>query len=280
MLILCIGPDTFRAQEKARELEAAFKQKFDLGGLSMERLATGKDAAKQILERANTASLFSPRRLMRTGDLVSECPKAFQTPLLQALTRDAENIIVISVENEQPAVSILKLFSQVPKFFKFEFPLQHGPAFNRWLTGKADNLGVKNQTQVSRLAEYCDGDSWLAWNELVKLAAGSAEDLKTTLTPTIFELAEKYLMGNDDQRAFLGDREAVQEALTVFLSQARAALRVRDRDMEGLHPFLIRKMQSLNTNKINLEQIFATLLMTLLAQRTGYGSEEEILAML
>src|SRR5690349_2995349 len=52
MLIVCHGPDTFRALQKARELELAFKQKYDAHGLSVERLASGKDAVTEIASRA------------------------------------------------------------------------------------------------------------------------------------------------------------------------------------------------------------------------------------
>ena len=93
MLLVCIGPDTFRAQAKARELENAFRQKYDLDGSSIERISPGKDGVDEVIERANTVSLFCPRRFMRTANLLMDCPKAKQTALVQSLTKDPENVI-------------------------------------------------------------------------------------------------------------------------------------------------------------------------------------------
>jgi hypothetical protein len=35
MIIVCSGPDTYRAREKARELTAAFREKHDPQGLAV-----------------------------------------------------------------------------------------------------------------------------------------------------------------------------------------------------------------------------------------------------
>jgi len=275
MLILCIGPDTFRAQEKARELEVAFRQKFDLGGSSVEHLGSGKDAIKQILERANTASLFSSRRLMRATDLVLECPKASQSPLLQAFSKDPENIITISVESEPPPEAVMKVFAAVPKFFKYDFPIQTSSKFFKWLCDRAKALGFRDEERLKHLAEISEGDSWLAWNELTKLAAGSDEDLQRFYSPTIFEFAERYLKGTDNQYDFLSDSDALREAQTVFLSQARAAVRVRDNDTQDLHPYLVKKMRNVAEQTKKFEQSLACILQALMLQRVGMGNEEE-----
>jgi len=281
MLILCIGPDTFRAQEKARELEVAFRQKFDLGGSSMERLSTGKDAVKQVLERSNTASLFSPRRMMRTSDLLLECPKSSHHPLIQALTKDPENIIIISVESERSPETTMKAFANVPKLVKYEFPVQKGADFGKWVADRAMILGYQDEKRVAQLAATCDGDSWLAWNELLKLAAGSTENLRRIVMPKIYDYAEWYVKGGDRRYLFLDGRESESsDVLTVFLSQIRAALRVRDNDTEGLHPFVVKKMQSLAHQKKDLEETMSVILQAYLSQRIGYGSEDEIAAIL
>jgi len=281
MLILCIGPDTFRAQEKAHELEVAFRQKFDLSGSSMERLSVGKDAIKQILERANTASLFSPRRLMRTSDLLLECPKSSQAPLINALTMDPENVIVISVESELPPDVTMKLFSSVPKFVKYDFPTQTGNAFLQWIREKAKGFGYQDEQRIARLAATSDGDSWLAWNELLKLVAGSTEDLQRNVTPKIYDFAEKYLKGGDKRYSVLLGKDVEDgEALSVFISQARAAIRVRDADVEGLHPYLVKKMQNVSKNSHNLDVSLSVLLHALLCQRIEYGTEEDVFGMI
>ena len=172
MLILCIGPDTFRALEKARELEQAFCAKFDTAGTSVERLGSGSTVVDQIIERVNTLSLFTPRRFIRVADLVKTCPKAKQPALVRALLQDPENAIVVSVEAEVPNEVAMKAFAEVPKFVRYDFPIQVGSGFSTWVVTIAEKLGVKDKNAARQIAEVAEGDSWLAWNELLKLAAG------------------------------------------------------------------------------------------------------------
>lgn len=285
MLLLCIGPDTFRAQEKAHELEAAFKQKYDPAGSSVERIAPGKEAVDEIVQRANTTSLFSPRRFMRTTDLLKDCSKTKQAALIQALSRDSENVIVVSVESEPLSATTMKAFSgeagpageKIPKIIKYEFPEQEGTAFRNWLTELAKRIGVKDQSAVDQIAEATDGDSWFAWNELLKLAAGGQTEAKRAeLSPTIYLYAEQFLQNQTRWHTALMNEDISSQLLTTLVSQARAALRVRDGATEDLHPYVVKKMRIIKYN--NLEALFARSLVSLLAQRAGYGTEDEVAA--
>ena len=58
----------------------------------------------------------------------------------------------------------------------------------------------------------------------------------------------------------------------------RAALRVRDGAVEGLHPYVVKKMQN---NKISSpEKKLASVLRALFLQRAGYADEEEATTLL
>ena len=65
MLLLCTGPDTYRAQQKAHDLERAFIEKYDKQALSVDHLDAGKDAIDEVLRKADSVSLFNPRRFLR-----------------------------------------------------------------------------------------------------------------------------------------------------------------------------------------------------------------------
>ncbi|MDP3793986.1 MAG: hypothetical protein Q8R07_04530, partial [Candidatus Uhrbacteria bacterium] len=121
MLILCIGPDTFRAQGKARELEEAFKKKYDPSGSSVEHVSFGKKGVDEVMERANTSSLFSSHRFLRTSNLIGECPKNKQAALAKTLARDSDHVIVVSVEDEAPAAVSLEPFEKNVKIIKYAF---------------------------------------------------------------------------------------------------------------------------------------------------------------
>ncbi|MBM3204572.1 hypothetical protein FJZ48_01155 [Candidatus Uhrbacteria bacterium] len=274
MLLLCIGPDTFRAQEKARELENAFKQKYDPSGSSVERIMPGKDAVDEIAQRANTVSLFSPRRFLRTSNLLTDGAKSKQAVLVQALSKDPENIIVVSVESEPPSTAIEKALAQVPKIIKYEFPAQQGAGFFRWASEIAGRLGIQDQTAIHRIAEATDGDSWFAWNELLKLAAGGAHTAeKTEFSPSIYTYTEQYLQNQDGWKDALQDADLASQLLNTLLSQARAALRVRDGAIDGLHPYVVKKWR--NNKIISHERYLAIALRALFMQRAGFSDDQE-----
>jgi len=274
MLLLCIGPDTFRAQEKARELESAFRQKYDPSGSSVERITPGKEAVDEIVQRANTISLFSPRRFMRTTDLLSDCAKTKQPVLVQALSRDPEHVIVVSVEGEPFSATVEKAFAGVPKIIKYEYPEQGGAVFKCWLTDTARRINVTDQRVIDQIADATDGDSWWAWNELMKVAASGQHSVTSVSpTPTIYEYAEGFLRDDSCWRKALVNLDISSQILTTFLSQARAAVRVRDNATDGLHPYVIKKMR---VGKFEQgEKKIARSLIGLLSQRAGYGSEED-----
>ena len=273
MFIICTGADTFRALAKAQELERAFIEKHDPSGISVERLQEGNGAADAIIERVNTVSLFTPKRFIRVADVLDSCPKAKQKSLVQALGRDPEHVIVVSIEHEVPSAALLNLCSDIPKFIRYDFPLQTGREFLGWAQQHAETLGIQDKESTAQIARNADGDAWMVANELVKVAAGGM----STLTPSeisqgIFEYADAYLRGEKDQYAFLRDEEITRQALTMFLSQTRSALRVRDGATSGLHPYVVKKMQRRYSD---LEMKHLHTLLSLFLQRASYGTDVE-----
>lgn len=273
MFILCTGADTFRSLAKAQELEKAFIEKHDRSGVSVERLDEGAATVEAIMERVNTVSLFTPKRFLRVSDLVDVCPKAKQKALVQALSREPDNIIVVSIEHETPSPAALELFSSIPKFIRYDFPLQTGKEFAAWAQQWAKSLGVQDMTRVTELARRAEGDSWMVANELVKLAAGGQSDLVATeSTRGIFDYADAYLAAGRDQYTFLLNEEISKQSLSMFLSQARSALRVRDGATSGLHPYVIKKMQRAYPH---LEEKQLRTLLALYLQRASFGNDQE-----
>lgn len=279
MLLLCIGPDTFRAQRKAVELELAFREKYDKAGTSVERLSSGKDGIQEIIEKANTVSLFCPRRFMRGTDVLGSCPKSLHAPLAQALQRDPDNIIVVSIESEPPAESAMKAFANVSKVMKYEFPTLSGSSFLAFVKELAASVGGTDEDAVGQIAEFANGDSWLASNELAKLAAGGQTALRPTESVgSIFDIADAYLRQGSDHLRFLGQSGNDSQLLSTLLNQSRVAVRVKDRALDGLNPYVARKIQGQRIP--TPEKNFAQLLQALLAQRAGFAAEEDVFDLL
>lgn len=279
MLILCCGPDSYRALARAKELELAFKQKHDPEGRAIERPSSGKDGVEELISKAAGASLFSPRRFLRVDGIVSNCPKAKQKALLEALARDTDAMIVVSVEEERPASSVMKPFESLPKFVVNDYPLLSGKGFMDWARDIAKTLGNIDDIEFTKLANVCEGDSWRFINESIKLAAGASLELnRTSSGASAYDLADQILK-KDLKRHDAAEKIDFSYAETsVLQQQGVAALRVKDQDVVGLPPFVLRKLQTMNM--VEPSAVFATSLEMLFLQRAGFCNEAESVALI
>lgn len=277
MLILCCGPDTYRATQRAHELEEAFRTKHDPKGTSIERLETGKTAVDEVIERSHTVSLFSPMRFIRADGLIENCPKAKAKALANALSKDPERVIVVSIEQEKPTNTDLKPFVDVPKLIVNDYPLLRGKAFEEWLKQVANVLGVTDQNAVSKLARACEGDAWLASNELLKLAAGGESEVMRESEASGYDLADQFLRGDKTRYNILlsGQAESLPYPL---LQQSMAAQRVQSGDTQGIPPFVLSKLRNVNQERGRV--MTSTSLLMLLLSRSGLGDIDEALSLL
>jgi len=275
MLILCSGPDVFRAQERVRELVTHFAQKYDIDQTSVERLeGSGTVVVDQLIERVNTPSLFAPRRFLRVSNLWRDCPKAKQAALVQALSRDVENVIVVSFE-EEPLTEVLdRIIQPIPKITRYDFPLLQGQAFVAWVTQLAQRLAITDATTIKNIAEAAQGDSWRAWNELLIAAAGGTPAEQTEMGLSVYELADAFLQARPAWRVELQELGQPSQAMHAMLGQIRALLRVRDQAAQTLPSFIVRKLQAWRPDP-QTEERLARVLLYYFIQRSGLANEEE-----
>lgn len=273
MLIVCAGPDTFRALRRAQTLERAFKTKHDESEYSMERLPIGKDAADAVLERLNTASLFAKKRFLRTSELVSTCPKSKLPALLAALARDQDGMIVVTVEEQPLTIEQQKQFSHSGKFVQNAFSIESGKSFLVFAKQLAREFPIAWTPALDDLVLQTNGDSWLLWNELGKYAAGSYQTQSFAFPHhSGFDTVEFFL--TQDSRRYSTPRlQESPDFLSLMVSQTRAALRIRDRATQGLHPYVLKKISSLKINDLD-EKIRLSLFLHI-SQRLGYFTTEE-----
>ncbi len=279
MLIVCSGPDTFRALQKARELENAFKQKFDKTGLCVERIASGKEAVAEIAARSGTVSLFASRRFVRTTNVLAEASKAQRAALSRVLAGDQEGFILLTLEDEPPNAAVLEELKQV-KVVRYDFPLMDQGAYVTWAREEAYKLGIKEDKTVQEVVEGARGDSWTCFYELLKRAAYdvSSPHIGEKSEGSIFTSADAYIRRHDVWREVLEGGALEKQALAVFLSQVRTALRVRDGATEGVHPFVARKLRG--QALIEADEAFAQLVEGYFMQRSGYADEKEMFSIL
>lgn len=283
MLIACIGSDLYRSLEKARELEAAFRQKYDQEGTSVEELhEEGAELIDCVIERVNTVSLFTPRRFLRTRDLLKHCPKARLSALEKALSVDPEHVIVVTVERDVPPDAVLKSVSTVPKWIRYDFAPLDTQALYAWIRERASLIGCAlTEAQVRRIAERSEGDSWQAALHILQVASGvdvgkesSAADAQQERT--LFDWADAYVKQDPHWRAAV-ERMGPETLLYPFLSQARAYQRVRSGNESGIPSFIARKLKGIQAQ--DTEEQFTRLLEALMLQRQGYLREDELAAL-
>jgi hypothetical protein len=274
VLILCCGPDSYRALARARELEAAFRQKHDPEGRAIERLSSGKDGVEEVIEKGAGASLFSPRRFLRADGIISSCPKSKQKALIDTLSRDVESMIVVSVEEEKPTASTMKAFEGLPKLVVSEYPLLSSKAFFVWAQEVAKSLGNIDDKQVKALVDICEGDSWKFVNEAIKLAAGARlESGDSSSEESVYDMADHILKQDKERRNAIEEKDFGYSETSILMQQSLAAIRVRDREVGGLPPFVVRKLQSMKVPYP--DEIFAASLEMLFLQRAGFCNEQE-----
>lgn len=272
MLILCIGPDTFRAQKHAELLERAFRDKYDAAGTSVERLSAGKTAVKEIESRAGALSLFDPKRFLRTRNLLGEIGKKEIPSLSSALAKNTDGVIVVSIEEEVPKADLLKQVEERVKIIKYAFPQQTGAAFQKWLLEEAKTAGVSDEA-VRQIAQRFDGDSWRAWNELMKIAAGGGLSDKESEVASVFQLIEGILKNENNKFQFLSSNDSSKELAAILPSQAITAMRIKDGYTDGVHPFQKQKLSRLALNEV--EYTVASSLLSHLLTRRGYTDDVE-----
>lgn len=272
MLIVCSGPDTYRAREKAKELQAAFRIKHDPQGLASE-VIDGSLGISALLSRLAGASLFSPKKFIRADGCLAKMKIADVRTLSARLERDKDQTIVLTVEESAPAVKVLETLKPSP-LFHYAFEFQRGAAFSEWVCQQAEKMGV-SRTVAAKVSASVEGDSWLAMQELAKQAVYSSEsvpdrDLQDDFSA--FDVADMVLAQSAAWRRILHDYED-DGVLSLALHQARSYMRIHSGVEDGLHPYVVKKLKNMRIKEPDrCGQIFKAFI----ASRTGLAGGDEI----
>ncbi|MCI0479449.1 hypothetical protein L0Y59_02805 [Candidatus Uhrbacteria bacterium] len=270
MIIVCSGPDTFRARERMRALVDAFRAKHDAEGFSMETV-DGSAGLPLLLGRLGSASLFSRKKLVRADGCLEALKIADIRTLAAKLKSDADATILCTVEESPPNAKTLDALKDAP-VHHYPFPTLTGLAFKTWVRERAGQQGLGHRI-ADEIAECSNGDSWLAVNELQKRAAsGTVSDVKITTDSSPYAIADLYIGHGDAWRTPLA-QAGTDVPVTLILAQARSCVRVKDDATEGLHPYVVKKMRSVKNSDIMGK--FVRSLRALALGRSGYASNDE-----
>lgn len=271
MLILCSGPDTWNARQKARELTEAFRAKHDPSGFSIETVQEPR--LVDLIQRLGAPSFFSSKRFIRCDGIFDAFKIADIRALLTRLEADKDQTIIVTVEEEAPTIKVLDECKRY-SFFHYTHPLLTGEKFYAWCRKCAEQLGASVQ-DAEQIARYAEGDAWLAEQELMKRAANPGAPLAEVANEggSIFEAVETYLAQRPDWR-FEYQAQDPDQFLTTLVSQVRSLIRVRDGEAKGIHPYVVKKFSTLKVK--DPEQIFLRALQQLVATRTGLAQSSEV----
>ncbi|HAU66535.1 MAG: polymerase III subunit delta protein [Candidatus Uhrbacteria bacterium GW2011_GWF2_39_13] len=204
MLIFVYGDDTFRVQEKVRQMIKAFREKFDPSGLNVSEYSfegTKKGILGEILGSARTLPFFGKKRMIIVRQLISEV----KTPEVQAWVTGfidlPESSIVIFWETLEPKAlekrPLFKKLSEIAEVHSYTFPQLHGSALNKWVQIRLKERGAIMETEaLSSLVERVGPDLWRMDQEIGKLVA-YAHDKPITL-----EMVQKLVHENFEGKIF------------------------------------------------------------------------------
>jgi len=183
MLIFLYGPDTYRLQQKLKEIEAQYK-KVHKSGLNLEKIDTLQIGFREFADKLFQHSMFIKKKLFFLENLFSNTRATakgederssstteFKEEFLKKIKeiRKSQDLIVVFEKKELPKKD--KLFLNLKKYGKCqEFQLLGGERLKSWVKREFK----KYQTQVDPVAleeliNFVGNDLWQMENEIKKL---------------------------------------------------------------------------------------------------------------
>lgn len=272
MLIICSGADSYKALQKAKELEAAYKAKHDPSGLSIESCEPDQSPVQFLQERLGVGSLFAKRSFLRVSGLLEV--KASEKKVLKKLFEKSDDMtIVVDVEEGSLKSSDLNLFSNEAGVVRYDFPEIKGAPFEKWLNDHAVFLGITDVKLVREIAQMYDGDSWGAISGLIQVSCGyPISDLKQE-TDTTYQYIDSVLQQQKSRFRFDTYRQFDSSTLALIMQQAAQAERVKNNDTAGIHPFVASKLKKVgdSSTRVLLQAIEAHAIV-----RSGFATDTEV----
>jgi hypothetical protein len=278
MLIVCSGLDSYRSLERVKFLEAAYREKYDPAGSSIDHLSYGKDAIDPLLSLCVSGSLFSSRRFIRADGIISSCPKAKRDALIKALAHDSEYTIIVCREEGVLKDSDLKPFFALSGFKHDQFDPLSPAKFFQWAKEQASAIGYANESVVRSIAEASNGDSWAYIAELYKIFCGGeqAEKMIDEISP--YAVIDALCEQRNNRFYFRSEADDDEAVIALVSQQARALLFIQHGKTEGIHPFVVQKSRRLSCP--NPTDFFERMLSSFVWSRSGFANAEESLDLL
>ncbi len=295
MLILLYGEDTFRSQQKLKEIIKEYQAKHQTG-LNLMRFKEEDLDFSQVREKIEAVSMFNEKKLIILEDIFKnkDFKESFFDYIKKNKLKDSQDIIIALHQIGKLAGANFK--RQVSMFEEFK-PLEGADLIN-WIKKELDkNKATISQGAIKKLAAYIGNDLWQLNNEINKLISYknnqpiNEEDIdllvKAKMDVNIFKTIDA-LAQKDKKTALKLLHEHLEQGeneiylFSMFVYQMRTLLKLRDltdkgtpffdlAKKSGLHPFVVKKSseQLRNFGLDQLKKIYQRLLEIDLALKTG-----------
>lgn len=194
MIIFLYGKDTYRLQQKLKEIEERYK-KIHQDGLNFEKLNVEQTNFQEFWDKLQQTSMFIKKKLFFLENLFSN--QKFKEGFLKKIKDIADSQDIIVVFEKKELAKSDKLFKGLKKYSKFqEFKVLEGQELRNWTRNEFKKQGVKiNSPALTNLVNFVGSDLWRLSNEIKKLSffkcSTIVSDLKTEVNTEDVKLLVK-----------------------------------------------------------------------------------------
>lgn len=179
MLIMIYGDDSFRVNQKVKQMRDAFREKFDLTGMNTQTYpadGSTKYDVGEILQAVCSYPFLGSKRMVLIRDLIGSLKKADQQVWLDGFSRMPESTIVVLWESDSTkSIEKKSLFVELSKLAEshaYPYPVLEPIQLNRWVQERVKEFGGKIEDSALRsLIERVGTDLWQMSHEIEKLIA-------------------------------------------------------------------------------------------------------------
>lgn len=168
MIIFLYGKDTYRLQQKLKEIEAQYKE-VHKSGLNLEKIDARQIEFEEFADKLFQYSMFIKKKLFFLENLFSS--KKFKEKFLEKIKEitKSQDLIVVFEKKELPKKD--KLFLNLKKHGKSqEFESLKGKVLENWVRNEFQKEKIKVSEQaINLLLEFIGNDLWQLSNEIKKL---------------------------------------------------------------------------------------------------------------
>jgi DNA polymerase-3 subunit delta len=300
MIIFLYGPDTFRSNQKLKEIVDNYKTKHK-SGLNLRFFDWSVSVLDDLKNILSSVSMFDEKKLIIVKNACLAA-KVDQEKLIEALedkkVLQDESVIVVFFEGGKPEKSELSnwLKKKVKMAECFE-NLQDAKLAN-WVKKEIQNSGGSISAEaIEKLINFVGPDLWQMYNEVNKLINFKVDKIitekdidllvKSKYDPNIFATIDALAAKNKNlayklMHEHLDQGENEIYILTMFIYQFRNLLQIKNlidlglpsdglAKKTGLHPFVIKKSwsQMRNFSQDVLRKIYERLLKLDIAIKRG-----------